>query len=214
MFEEVLTSPRIELLKDLGTLSHLNNYYMAGGTAAALQMGHRRSVDFDFFGSNLETENLTRALDKEFGFQVSTSEPGALHGMVKDTKVSFLQYHYPLIFPTHSFISVELADIKDIALMKIVAIANRGTKKDFTDLYFICEKAIGLEELLIDLFPKKYGQKAYSTYHIIRSLQYFDDAEAEPPLDMFVPLDWTALKKFFTGEVTKIANNHFQDYMK
>jgi hypothetical protein len=135
---------------------------MAGGTAAALQLGHRKSEDFDFFSSKLQPEAMANSLSAREHFIVSASSAGSLHGFINNTKISFLVYPYPLLFPTKVFMGVPLADLKDIALMKIVAIANRGTNKDFTDLYFICRDIVSLEELLRDLFPRKYSGRQLS----------------------------------------------------
>jgi predicted nucleotidyltransferase component of viral defense system len=134
---------------------------MAGGTAAALQLGHRKSEDFDFFSAELHPETLANSLSARAQFETSSSTAGSLHGFINNVKISFLLYPYPLLFPTQTFMSVPLADIKDIALMKVVAIANRGTNKDFVDLYFICKTSISLEELLLNLFPKKYSGQRY-----------------------------------------------------
>jgi len=211
LFESVISESRLSLLKDLGKKKTLDNFYMAGGTAAALQIGHRRSVDFDFFGKEFDPTWLAEHLDAAYGFQVTSSGPGTLHGLIKDIKLSFLEYHYPLLKPTICFHSIELASLMDIALMKLIAVANRGSNKDFTDLYFICSQLISLEELLFEHFPRKYGHKAYSLYHIVRSLQYFDDAEQEPPLDMLVAINWDEIKAFFTRKAVDLSAKHFPD---
>ena len=91
MFESVISESRLSLLKDLGKKKTLDNFYMAGGTAAALQIGHRRSVDFDFFGKEFDPTRLAEHLDAAYGFQVTSSGPGTLHGLIKDIKLSFLE---------------------------------------------------------------------------------------------------------------------------
>lgn len=214
MFESVISESRLSLLKNLGKKKTLDNFYMAGGTAVALQIGHRRSVYFDFFGKEFDPTRLAEHLDAAYGFQVTSSGPGILHGLIKDVNLSFLEYHYPLLKPTICFDSIELASLMDIALMKLIAIANRGSSKDFTDLYFICSQLISLEDLLFEYFPRKYGHKAYSLYHIVRSLQYFDDAEQEPPLDMLVAINWDEIKAFFTREAMDLSARHFPNLRK
>jgi hypothetical protein len=180
---------------------------MAGGTAAALQLGHRKSEDFDFFSAELHPETLANSLSAREPFEISSSTAGSLHGFINNVKISFLLYPYPLLFPTQTFMNVPLADIKDIALMKVVAIANRGTNKDFVDLYFICKTSIPLEELLLNLFPKKYSGQRYSLYHIFRSLQFFEDAEKSPPLEMLHNVEWNIVKAFFIQETERLAKN-------
>lgn len=207
MFTNVLSKDRINLLTRLNKNNLLQGLYMAGGTAAALQLGHRRSEDFDFFSDELEPEALTNSLSAQAQFEVSSATAGSLHGFIDNVKISFLLYPYPLLFPTQSFLHVPLADIKDIALMKVVAIANRGTNKDFVDLYFICNTCISLPKLLLNLFPKKYSSQRYSLYHIFRSLQYFEDAEKSPPLQMLRSVEWKTVKDFFIKETERLAKS-------
>lgn len=205
MFANVLSKGRIDLLARLRDNNLLQGLYMAGGTAAALQLGHRKSEDFDFFSAELNTETLTNSLSAREQFEIVSSTVGSLHGFINNVKISFLLYPYPLLFPTQTFMGVPLADIKDIALMKIVAIANRGTNKDFVDLYFICKTSISLEELLFNLFPKKYSGRQYSLYHIFRSLQFFEDAEQSPLLKMLHTVEWNIVKAFFMEETVRLA---------
>jgi len=130
MFAEVISIPRRELLARLNESGLLADFYMAGGTAAALHMGHRKSEDFDFFSpGDFEPEMLALALGQRESFTVSSSGAGTLHGLVNDIRISFLRYEYPLLFPTVDFSSIAVADIRDIALMKITAIAGRGSNK-------------------------------------------------------------------------------------
>jgi hypothetical protein len=186
----------------------LKGFYLAGGTAAALHMGHRKSEDFDFFSAQeFDPAYLTMQLSQLCQFQVSSSGEGTLHGFSNDIRLSFLRYTYPLLYPTVEYNGIDLADLKDIALMKIIAIANRGTNKDFTDLYFICKQVISLDNLLVELFPKKFSGQLYSMYHIVRSLQYFDDAEKSPPLDMLKPVVWDEVKRFFLDETEKLVKD-------
>lgn len=208
MFDEVISKTRHELLAALKPGGLLKDFYLAGGTAAALHMGHRKSEDFDFFSAqDFDPAYLTMQLSQFCRFQVSSSGAGTLHGFGNDIRLSFLRYTYPLLYPTVDYNGTALADIKDIALMKIIAIANRGTNKDFTDLYFICTQVISLDQLLVDLFPQKFGGQLCSMYHIVRSLQYFDDAEKSPPLDMLKPVVWDEIKKFFLNETEKLVKD-------
>ncbi|HSW10956.1 MAG TPA: nucleotidyl transferase AbiEii/AbiGii toxin family protein [Bacillota bacterium] len=209
MFAEATSAAQLALLDRLGERKLLEAFYMAGGTAAALQLGHRRSEDFDFFSSEEQDfGQKAMALAGSVNFVVSNSGPGALHGLVDDIRLSFLVYRYPLLFPTVMFRGVALADLREIALMKLVAVANRGSRKDFVDLFFICRQVTGLRVLVLDLFPRKFRGRLYSVYHLIRSLQYFDDAEREPPLDMLQPLSWTELKQFFIGQAEQLTKEN------
>lgn len=208
MFDQVISKTRHELLAALKPSGFLKGFYLAGGTAAALHMGHRKSEDFDIFSAqDFDPTYLTMQLSQLCQFQVSSSGEGTLHGFSNDIRLSFLRYTYPLLYPTVEYNGIDLADLKDIALMKIIAIANRGTNKDFTDLYFICTQVISLDNLLVELFPKKFSGQLYSMYHIVRSLQYFDDAEKSPPLDMLKPVVWDEVKRFFLDETEKLIKD-------
>jgi hypothetical protein len=125
-----------------------------------------------------------------------------VHATIQATKVSFLGYAYPLLFPTNPFLEVAVADPRDIACMKVSAIAGRGTKRDFVDLY-LCAKQYGLKEIL-QLFYQKYAQTHYSGIHILKSLTFFGDAEKDPMPHMLVTLDWDTVKQFFLRETPRL----------
>lgn len=202
MFIEVLPSGSESTLASLEEVAR--GFYLAGGTGLALQLGHRISGDFDFFSDKVfEPWVLSSRLSEAGRFVVSSEAKGTLHGVFESTKVSFLHYKYRLLFPTIKLQNVEVADYRDIALMKITAISGRGSKKDFVDLYFACQK----ETLpyFLKLFNRKYREANYSKYHILRSLTYFDDAEEEPNPVMLKPWSWEDIKTYFVTEVVKAA---------
>ncbi len=112
--------------------------------------------------------------------------------------MSFLGYEYPVLFPTHAYLGVAVADPLDIACMKVSAIAGRSTKRDFVDLYIAAQR-YGLIEIL-RLFDRKYAQTHYSRIHILKSLTFFSDAEKDPMPHMLIALDWDTVKRFFLVE--------------
>jgi hypothetical protein len=121
-----------------------------------------------------------------------------LHLLLREIKVSFIGYPYPLLFPTDRFSGVEVADARDIACMKLSAVASRGTRRDFVDLY-MAAKAYSLAAIL-SLFVRKYAGIEYSRLHLLKSLTYFEDAEADPPLEMLTEISWADVKNFFARE--------------
>ena len=121
---------------------------------------------------------------------------GTVHGLLNETKVSFLHYQYPLLYDNNKFLGCEISSLIDIALMKITAVSGRGSKKDFVDLYFICNEIISFTEL-IKLFDKKFSDTGYSKYHLLKSLGYFDDADSEPDPIMLKQAEWNNVKKYF-----------------
>jgi hypothetical protein len=194
------TETTLSLLRDAHLL---DDFYLAGGTGLALQFGHRLSLDLDFFANEqFDEEVLLQRVQALVGFTLSAKAPYTIHATVQKTKVSFLGYAYPMLFPTNPFLDVAVADPRDIACMKVSAIASRGTKRDFVDLY-LCAERFGLKEIL-RLFDQKYVQTHYSRIHILKSLTFFDDADKDPVPHMLVTLDWDEVKQYFLREASRL----------
>ncbi len=194
----VISPAAQSLLSNLGSASFASSFYLAGGTGLALRFGHRRSVDFDFFSREIFNEEAMLTLLKKYSPSVLSQAPSTLHLLLQEIKVSFIGYPYPLLFPTNRFSGVNVADARDIACMKLSAIASRGTRRDFVDLY-LAAKAYSLQEILV-FFARKYAGIEYNRLHLLKSLSYFDDAEADPPLAMLTEISWAEVKDFFTRE--------------
>lgn len=180
-------------------------FYLAGGSAVALHLGHRRSYDLDFFTPE-------REFWRPFPRQVleSVGQLGVLHetsgtfvGKLNGVQVSFFIYPYQLLEPFHILEGIQVASLPDLAAMKLEAIASRGVKRDFVDLYQICQTTIPLQEV-IGLFERKYAGVQYSMVHILKSLAYFQDAEPEPMPEMLLPCRWQDVKRFFQSEVRRL----------
>ncbi len=201
--EETISPEVVRTLGELRENSVLAPFYLAGGTGLALRLGHRRSADLDFFSSDAFSEDaLIPKAQKLAGFSVVAKSPGTLHTQITGIKVSFLAFVYPLLFPCQDFLDVKVADPRDIACMKVSAIASRGTKRDFVDLYAVGQH-YGLPQIL-QWFKQKFAPANYSSVHILKSLTYFDDAEKDPPPDMLVPISWEDVKRFFTSQVPRL----------
>jgi hypothetical protein len=197
--QETINGTIEQLLCDLQQVPLLAPYYLAGGTGLALQLGHRRSVDLDFFVvEHFNEDYLIQKLQHLKGFALVSKEPATIHATVRETKVSFITYEYPLLFPFQSFLGTKVADPREIGCMKISAIASRGTKRDFIDLYVVSQQ-FGLEHCL-DWFERKFLQTNYSKIHVLKSLSFFDDAEKDPMPHMLVSLSWAEVKRFFQRE--------------
>lgn len=190
-------------VEDLAARGALQDFYLAGGTGLALQLGHRRSVDLDLFSqSGFQPADVRAQLAEIPGLRVRQIVRGTLHLELHNILVSFLHYPYPLLFPLRQFEMLAIADPRDIACMKLDAIANRGSRRDFIDLY-MSAKTYGLREILA-WFDTKYAAAPYNRIHLLKALTYFTDAEHEPAPDMIVPLDWPTVKTFFTTEVPRL----------
>ena len=203
MFEETISKQTKNSLEELSNLEAIKQFYLAGGTAMALQLGHRTSLDLDFFTKkNFSEEKLIGILKNKGKFKLNKKEEQTIHGVFNGTKVSFIYYPYPLVYKKNRFLGVNLADVRDIACMKLDAVATRGSKKDFIDLYVLFKDFYSLEKILI-VFKKKYKELDYNIMHILKSLIFFDNAEKEPMPKMHFSLTWKIVKDFFKKEVHK-----------
>jgi hypothetical protein len=198
-------NPQVErVLHDLRSLGVLDACYLAGGTGLALHLGHRRSHDLDFFSPHpIAPQALIGKMKTVAEFGVVSQAPDTLHVAVQAVKVSLLGYPYPLLFPLATFLGVKVADPRDIACMKLSAIASRGTKRDFIDLYFT-SKQYGLAQL-VKWFKQKYAGVNPSPTHILKSLTWFEDAEKDPMPDLLAPLSWDDVKGFFRREAPRLS---------
>ena len=207
MHEKVLPRGSRELLAKLESLSRpeLEGWTLAGGTGLALQLGHRVSEDFDFFRSGVfSPDRLYRCLRDTGEVEVLQEDDRTLTALVSGVKVSFFSVPEDFLFPKAPFSFFELADPRDIALMKLVAISGRGSRKDFIDLYSILQSGPSLEQCL-DWLPQKYGEERVNSYHVLKSLTYFEDAEREPTPRMLEPFDWSECTRFFVREAHAIV---------
>lgn len=206
MFEEVLPKNAKNSLALLGKSGILKDAYLAGGTALALQIGHRISVDLDFFtrrgfDEKIFIQKFTRL---PLNFQLERMDWRTILGYVNKTRFSLFFYEYPLLAKPHKFLGINVCDIKDIAPMKMAAISDRGTKRDFIDLYFIIaiEKILTLQQIF-NLYDRKFKVLHQNKLHILKSLVYFNDADVEKIPKMIKDVDWQEVKKFFEKETKK-----------
>ena len=197
------------VLNTLKSLPWMKPYYLAGGTALALQYNHRQSIDLDWFNQkDIQTTALIAELSELGDFELTQHEKNTVEGMLDEVKVSFMTYPYPLLEPVVLYEdSVPLAHPTDIALMKLGAIARRNTKKDFIDLYLFLQKNdMNLQELL-RLTEKKFPKVKYDLVHLYKSLVYFTEADQEPMPNMITKIQWKEVKNFFEQEVKTAIKN-------
>ena len=181
------------LLEKLSTLPVLEDARLVGGTALALQLGHRTSVDLDFFGRiNADSEDLRNILREVGRVEVASVSKNINIFWVNGVKVDMVNYPYPWLDLPIVEDGVRLASLNDIAAMKISAIVNRGTKKDFIDLYTLLQH-FALDEIL-DMYSRKYSDG--SLFIVMKSLTYFDDAETDPMPNVLNDTTWETVKDF------------------
>jgi predicted nucleotidyltransferase component of viral defense system len=182
MYYDILDEKRTTLLPTLSAFRE--DFYLAGGTALALQLGHRDSIDFDFFmKEHMNEEEILKRVKSVFENQtirVVQSSRETLTILVDDEiKLSFFGYNYPLLQPLIREKYLTLASLADIACMKLSAIVSRATMKDYIDIVEILKGKYSLAELL-SFAEKKFPE--LDTMLILKSLVYFDDVTDEPIL--------------------------------
>ena len=206
MFLEILDKKRRRLLSQLSFLKKFG-FYMAGGTALLLQLGHRKSLDFDFYTQKkFDNKKLLRELEQKLRnvTLIQTAEQ-TLIVRAEGVEMSFFHYPYPLIYPLLEINGVYLASKEDIAAMKMIAISDRGTKRDFIDVYILL-KEFSLEAIF-QILKKKYPN--FNIYIALQGLTYFVDAEKEQKrkLYLFQNVSWSKVKKFLIEKVKNYQKN-------
>ncbi len=198
----------LALLRRLQHLPVMADTRLVGGTALALQLGHRTSVDLDIFGKWDYAENLSEAFREIGKTEKLSGKPGGKMQFffVDGVKVDCVSYErYAWLEPPIEEEGVRLAGIRDIAAMKINAITNRGSRKDFVDLARLMDD-YDLPELF-RCYLAKYPDATPAL--AIRSLAYFADAEAMPMPKMLIPFNWESAKQKISSAVRKLVVDGF-----
>ena len=205
-------SPELHVLFTwIGQQAFTKRFYLAGGTALSLQMGHRRSADLDFFSETDEIHNRTRKeLTQSFSeheSQIIENVDGNLLLLVDNFHIGFFSYGYPLLEPTLLLDNVNLASLLDIGLMKLDAIIGRGARKDYYDLYFITRQ-IPLQELLHS-GKRKYPQVRDFPLMALEALLQFKNADRDLQPEMVVDLPWKKVQHFFMEQAKMLGKDWF-----
>jgi hypothetical protein len=191
-----------ELLSWIGRQPFATCFYLAGRTALALHMGHRRSVDLDFFSESDEVHDRTRqALIQAFSArcaQVIENVDGNLLLLTDGLHVGFFSYGYPLLEPIQTVENVRLASLLDIGLMKLDAVIGRGSRKDFCDLYVIIRQ-ISLPDIL-HAGERKYPQARDFQLMALEALLQFDNADRDHQPEMLTDVPWENVRHFFVEQ--------------
>jgi predicted nucleotidyltransferase component of viral defense system len=208
---ETITPELRHLLTWIGKQDFTNRFYLAGGTALSLQLGHRHSVDLDFFSENDEVHSRTREeLMRVFirrKSQIMENTDGDLLLLVDNIHVGFFSYGYPLLEPFLSVENVNLASLLDIGLMKLDAIIGRGARKDFYDLYYIARR-IPLQKLLLS-GKRKYPQVRDFALMAVEALLLFENADRDLQPEMLMEIPWNTVKQFFIEQGNLLGKEWF-----
>ena len=160
-------------------LKEFSDYYLAGGTALALQIGHRISVDFDLFGSDYISKSLLPKIKRVFNqssISPSVNNPNELTVFINETKVSFVKYPFPVLLDFVKINGISALSIKEIAATKAYTIGRRGSFKDYVDLFFILKDNYSSLEEIMDLAEKKYSDE-FNNRLFLEQLTYTKDVE-------------------------------------
>jgi predicted nucleotidyltransferase component of viral defense system len=181
----------LDLLKKIQQSKVFASHRLVGGTSLALQFGHRLSIDLDFFSVDLLDHEEILAGIREIGHVEIVSKSKFINCFfINDVKVDFVSLPYKWIDEEINEGSIRLASIKDIAAMKLSAITNRGSKKDFIDLALLLDK-VGLKKMM-NYFHQKYPDGMDML--VLRSLVYFEDADNQSDPVMLIPYNWDKVK--------------------
>lgn len=201
LHEEVLAERTRVVFACLGGQTSMSAFYLAGGTAVALHFGHRISEDLDLFTERpWSLERIAPTLAACGTVVVDRQEAGTIVGSIGGVRVSLFHYPYVVIEELVSTqFGLPVASLADLGCMKLAAVAQRGSRKDFVDLYYLGAAGYSIRELLA-LLPRKMPGVEFNPVHVLRSLAYFEDAEAEPDPVMLVPYDWAKVREYCITE--------------
>lgn len=194
-FIETLPAKTAQLVKQFqdSKPNFLSDFYLSGGTALALQIGHRESEDLDFFTqTEFKPVSFQPSLAAFGPLEQTEIAQGTLNTFINGVQLQLLKYPYQLLEDTLNFEGIQLSSVLDIACTKLLTVSSRGSKKDFIDLFFLFEK-YSLNELIHSV-EKKYQGIDYSIPHILKSLVYFETAETEPMPRMHKTVEWDQVK--------------------
>lgn len=215
LFLHTLPPETQSAFKKFQGFNYLRNpdWYLAGGTALALQTGHRQSVDLDFFTMQADFDRsvLERQLVQLGGWSTTFQEPGTLYGELDGAKVSFIaNVSFSPSAERLQVGAIGLVYPPDIAVMKVIAISQRGKKRDFIDLFWYCMQSTYGENLeqVMHRSLRQYASQQEHLIHLLKSLIYFVDAEDDPMPKVNFNVEWETVRHYFEGEVANILKNN------
>ena len=205
MHPKVLSPGAWKTVRKLAVDGWLDSWTLAGGTGLALQLGHRYSEDLDLFGPEpFDPERLAHGLTAIGDVRVQDRSMDTLHLELDGLRISYLRAERPLLFTGTPYRGLSVADPRDVAVMKVIAIGGRGSRKDFVDLYFYLRTG-GTLNGVFALVERRFRGLDYNEYHLLKSLVFFQDAEEEPMPKMIRPVEWERVKDSLITEVRRLA---------
>lgn len=199
----IIKQESLDVLNFVQSHSSFSNFYLAGGTALSLLLGHRKSIDLDFFspvsfyGTLVDEFNA----DTFYNFIEIAVSNNSVELIINDTKVFFWRYTYELVKPLVEVDGLRFANPVDIGLMKLLAIQSRNTKKDIIDLYFIDKYFLKLEDLL-RLFEEVRSAERFSNIGSYKKLFDKQKLDMDEMPHLFEEVDWDVCLQIVTDKVS------------
>ena len=212
---EALTPETQQAFRKIAGLELINGFYLAGGTGLALHLGHRFSVDLDFFSSSAQAVGadqraILRETFEDATLSVTFDKDATFVATWQGVGVSFFRLHlYPLVQPALLVAGVPLASLEEIGAMKLAAIIGRGTRKDLIDIYFILQR-VSIESLF-QVAVVKYARVRTFAISATRALAYFEDAETLPMPRMIDLMPWATMKRFLERQALEVGHRRLGD---
>jgi len=197
---ETVERDTFELLNTLMQDEQLHHFNLVGGTALALYMGHRKSVDLDLFSPiHFDIKNLEKHLNETYGFIKQKESDATLLGFINGIKIDCIRYDYPPVQPVFIHDDIRLCSMPDIAAMKLVAISQNGTRlKDFVDMAYLSTK-MSLNEMLA-AYEKKYPNN--HKISALKGLSYHNDIDFRYEIELMTgKFKWKAIEKRIYGMI-------------
>lgn len=207
-YPEILSKDQLEVFKGFEFLSN-EGFYLAGGTALALQIGHRTSIDFDFYiQKHFDSKKLFLEITNKFKNKTvkTLEEKDTMFCTINNIELSFFRYKYPLVDDTQNLFGVDLASVIDIAAMKMLAVYHRPVRRDYIDIFYLLKK-YSLHEIF-QFVNEKYPEFNY--YLTLRALTYFDDVDdkGKRPIEMTdKDFSWEECKEKISKKAIKYQNS-------
>jgi Nucleotidyl transferase AbiEii toxin, Type IV TA system len=203
--KHAVPSATLDLLRQISTLEQLNNFGLGGGTNIALRLGHRLSVDLDFFTNTaFDTSDVFQLITKKFpATELLFEKNQTMMFTINDVKVDFVFYPFPWLEPFEIEDGVRLISLYDLIPMKLQAAGNRGAKKDYWDIATLLPQ-VELKEML-QIFKRKFP--SIDTGYIIHSLTDFEQADTHIDPDLFIAMTWDQIKKKLIAAVKNYTHS-------
>ncbi len=180
LYTETVAPHTLELLKELMADDQLSAFFLVGGTALSLWIGHRISIDFDLFSlQSFDANMLSANLESSNGLQLRYLDKNTIKGSINNIQVDLITHAYPLVADVSAYDGIQIASLEDIAAMKLNAVIGNGTRlKDFVDVAFLSTR-LSLSQMT-NAYERKYNTR--NPFIALKALAYHDEINFDEPV--------------------------------